>query len=166
MIYIFKYSLKKDIKIHLELIAEECIKNGKIEGILICGNTENTLKLIEKYMDKTDDLLVTYFFSKFYIDHNEIFYKKCENDLFECLNRFKMFNQRIFMNQKLNEIHSFIIAKISNTNHLHNKKHNQNDILEFVLNCFYCNIKIQADKADQFKCLMLTNKEPNELVNT
>jgi hypothetical protein len=68
------------------------------------------------------------------------------------------------MNQKLNEIHSIITAKTGNTNQHQTKKH-QNEVIEFVLNCFYCNIKIQADKADQFKSLMVSNKEPNELVN-
>ena len=139
------------------------MNDGKVEGLIISGNTNSTLKILQKYMDKSDDLLVTYFLAKFYVEHKEKFYKSCENELFECLNRLKMFNQRIFLNQKLNEIHSTIIAKTGNATQHQTKKH-QNEILEFVLNCFYCNIKIQADKADQFKCLMVSNKEPNELV--
>lgn len=164
LIFIFKYAAKQDIQAYFDIIIQDCINNGKIEGLIISGNTNPTLKILEKYMDKSDDLLVTYFLAKFYIEHKEKFYKSCENELFECLNRLKMFNQRIFMNQKLNEIHSIIIAKTGNTNQHHTKKH-QIEGMDFVLNCFYCNIKIQADKADQFKCLMVSNKEPNELVS-
>jgi len=164
LITILKFISKEDIKSNLDIILNDCIDNGKIEGLIISGNTDSTIKILQKYLDKTDDLLVTYFLAKFYVDHQERFYRSCENELFECLNRLKMFNQRIFMNQKLNEIQSLIITKTGNINHVHNRKNNQNDIVEFVLNCFYCNIKIQADKADQFKCLMVSNKEPNELV--
>ena len=123
LIFILKYIPKQEIKYYFDIIIQDCIDNGKVEGLIISGNTKSTLQILENYIDKTDDLLVTYFLAKFYIEHKERFYKACENDLFECLNRLKMFNQRIFLNKKLNEIHSCIIARTSYIiNFLRNKK--------------------------------------------
>ena len=165
LIYIFRYISKDEVIDYFHKLINDCIQHGKIEGLIITGNTNFTINILSKYIDKTNDLLVTYILSKFFLDHKEIFFKTCENDLFDSLNKMKMFNQRIILNHKLNEIYAHISGKIGNSGQPIYKKYSHNEILEFVINCFYCNVKIQPDKADQFRTLFINNKEPNELVN-
>lgn len=165
LLYLIKFVSKQEMKEYLEIIIKDTIDNGKVEGLILTGNTRSSVKILENYINKSDDLLVTYILAKFFVEHSERFYKTCENDLFEVLNRLKMFNQRIFLNQKLNELYATLMSRALNTPLNKNRKNNQNEAVEFVLNCFYCNIKIQADKADQFKMYLTNHKEPNEMVS-
>jgi len=76
-----------------------------------------------------------------------------------------MFTQRILLTHKLNEIHMTILSKTNSNNQTQIKKLNQFETIEFSIYCFYCNLKIQADKSDQFRSLNANNKEAASIVN-
>lgn len=169
LIYIIKYSNMEDIISHLEVLEEFYINSGNLEGLIVSGNTANSIRLLQNYTNKTDDLLVCYILSKFFVDAKDIFFTKCESDLFESLNRLMMFNERIHLTQKLNEITAHLRRASSiylNSPGLEKKINinNSNNFVELVLNCFYCNTKIYKDKIDQFRNMSMNNKESNENV--
>jgi hypothetical protein len=120
---------------------------------------------LKKFIDKKDDLLVTYILAKLFLDQKDKFYKNCEDALFESLNKLKMFTQRILLSHKLNEIHMSILSKTNSNNQNLIKKFNQIDTIEFSIYCFYCNLKIQSDKSDQFRSLNANNTESFGIVN-
>jgi hypothetical protein len=164
LIYLFKYSPKEEIIVLIEKLESFYEEKGLLEGLIITGNSENSITLLQNYLNNSDDLLVTLILSKFFIDHNHIFVKKCETELFETLNRMRMFTERIHLNQKLNEIISHI-SSINIRNISGDKKHlMSHNMTEWVINCFYCNIKIHAEKTDQFRYLMMNNKDGTEWV--
>lgn len=76
-----------------------------------------------------------------------------------------MFSQRILLTHKLNEIHMTILSKINSNNQNQFKKVDQFEMIEFAIYCFYCNLKIQADKSDQFRSLNTNSKETVGVVN-
>ena len=120
---------------------------------------------MKKFIDKKDDLLVTYILAKLFLDQKDRFYKNCENDLFESLNKLKMYTQRILLTHKLNEIHLNILSMTNSNNQNIIKKNNQIDAIEFSIYCFYCNLKIQSDKSHQFRSLNSNNNEAIGIVN-
>ena len=70
------------------------------------------------------------------------------------MNQLKMFNERILLTQKLNEIMSYI----------EKKDRKIINYSEWVLSCFYCGVKIQSEKADQFRYMFVNNREHTECV--
>jgi hypothetical protein len=168
LIYILKYSTAEEITSQIEILEEFYLNSGYLEGLILSGNSKSSIKLLENYLNKTDDLLVSYILSNFFVDSKDIFYTKCESELFESLNKLMMFNERIHLTQKLNEItaHMSRPPMMSPSSPNQEKKINftANNFVELVLNCFYCNAKIYKDKMEQFRNLFLNNKESSEYV--
>jgi hypothetical protein len=155
LIFLFKHASKEDVRTHLSTIENYYTAQGMLEGLIITGTAKMSVNLLRNYLNKTDDLLVSVILSRFLLDGDK-FSKSIESDLYETLNRLKMFNERILLNQKLNEISAHLEKKPSS-----DKKSTS---FEWVLSCFYCGIKIHSEKADQFKYMFLNNKDGNEFV--
>lgn len=169
LLYLFKFYPKDDILIYLEKLENFYVENSLLEGLIITGSSKKTINLLENYLNSSDDLLVVVILSKFFVDGKDLFYKKCESELYETLNRLKMFTERIHLNQKLNEIFSHLngSSKANNVSPLIDRKH-LNSIphsMEVVINCFYCNTKIYVEKQEQFRYTFNNNKEGNEYVS-
>jgi hypothetical protein len=154
LIYLFKHENKEEIRSYIGILENFYASQGLLEGLIITGCSKISVNLVKNYLNKTDDLLVSVILSKFFLE-NEKFSRSIESDLYETLNRLNMFNERILLNQKLNEISSHLDKKISS-----DKKHQ----FEWILYCVFCSTKIHADKADQFKYMFLNNKDGNEFV--
>jgi hypothetical protein len=155
LIFIFKHESKEDIKTHLATLENYYASVGMLEGLIITGGSKLSVNLIKNYLNKSDDLLVSVILSKFFLEGDR-FSKACESDLYETLNRLKMFNERILLSQKLNEITSHMEKKATS---------DKKPQFEWILSCFYCGIKIHSDKADQFKYMFLNNKDGNEFID-
>jgi hypothetical protein len=165
LLYIIKHDSKTQLLHHLLMLEKHCIESTSLEGLVITGSSPKSITLIQNYINKTDDLLVSAILSKFFIDSKNKFHNQLENELDEALNKMKMFNERIQLNQKLNEIVSHFQKGLKSFTHTDKKTGLilQNN-LELILNCFYCNAKIHADKADQFRNLFANNRDGNEYV--
>lgn len=181
LLYILKNDNNEQLSHHIQILENNCIESRSLEGLIITGSSQKSIYLIQNYINKTDDLLVSVILSKFFVDSKNKFYIQLENELNEALNRMKMFNERIMLNQKLNEIishlqkgigsvigHTLTGLKSSTVNT--DKKPglipqiiNQNN-LDLILNCFYCNAKIHMDKVDQFRNFFSNNRDGNEYV--
>jgi hypothetical protein len=162
LVYILKNNNYSDLINNLELLQNYYAENGILEGLILTGNSYKSIVLLQSYLDKTDNILVPVILSKFFVDQNESFYTQVEDTLNETLNRMKMFNERIFLNQKLNEI----VSHLEKGFRIHGDKKsstilNNHNSTEMILSCFYCNAKIHAERADQFKNLFVNNKEEN-----
>lgn len=166
LIYILKHAHQEELIALLDTLEAIYIEKGLLEGLILTGNSRKSIQLLQNYLDISDDLLVCVILTKFFVDSKDNFYSKCEGELFDTLNRMKMFNERIHFNQKLNEIVLHMEKGFKMI--AQDKKSGQPASIytsaEFILNCFYCNAKISADKADQFRNLPVHNKEGNEIV--
>ncbi len=171
LLFILKFSNSEEIKNHLQILEHFYAHSGYLEGLIITGYSHNSTLLLQNYINKTDDLLVSYILSKFFVDSKEIFFNKCESELFDSLNRMMMFNDRINLTQKMNEIllHMTRSPTINLNSPTFEKKINYanlsgNNFVELVVNCFYCNTKIYKDKIEQFRNIFLNNKDSSEYV--
>jgi hypothetical protein len=155
LIFLFKHSSQEDLIINLDYLLNFYISKGYLEGLILTGNSQKSITLLQNYLNATDDLLVSVILSKFFIDPKENFYSRCETELFDTLNRMKMFNERLHLNQKLNEIvlHMEKGYKVSDNKGLLPTS------AEFILNCFYCNAKISSDRAEQLRNTSANYKE-------
>ncbi len=165
LIFILKHNSKEDMIMYLNIMNDYYRDNGLLEGLIITGRGSDSGLLLQNYLNKTDDLLVTNILVKFFVNSKENFYTRCEDDLFEILNRMKMFNERIHFNHKLNEIYSHFEKGFKDSSGLGEKKSgNLSQWTEMILSCFYCNAKIHSDKADNFRNLFLNSKDKSQIV--
>lgn len=168
LVYIFKHADKENLILCLQALENFYVENGYLEGLIITGNSKKSIQMLQKYLDYSDDLLVAVILSKFFVNSKENFHSKCENELYDSLNRMKMFNERIHLSQKLNEIVSHMEKGFKHPQAGEKKSSiigtSTFNSAEFILNCFYCNAKISPDRADQFRNLFMNNKEGNEFV--
>jgi hypothetical protein len=166
LIFILKHNSKEEMILNLNIMKDYYRENALLEGLIITGKELDSAILLQNYLNKTDDLLVTNILVKFFVNPSENFYTKCENDLFEILNKMKMFNERIHFNQKLNEIYSHLEKGVKEgTGAVEKKSGNLSQWTEMILNCFYCNSKIHSDRADNFRNLFMNSKDKTQLVS-
>jgi hypothetical protein len=171
------FDSKEELFNDLEMLKLFYINAGLIEGLILTGNDPSSVILLTNYLDRTDDILLTVIFNHFFIDNKINFFKNSENALFDILNRFQMFNERMSFSQT-------ILSIISQMNNKNNKKsknsssstlpitpneiksnisfeHN-NHFSECSSICFYCNRRMQNDKPEQ---LTYNNKNSYQYVN-
>ena len=133
------------MKSYLAQLEHFYVSNGYIEGLVITGDSPASITLIENHLDKTEEILVVYILSKFFVNPNERIYKSIESEFFECLNKMKMFNERIHIDMKIRET----LKILNNNQQQESMKKSDKRGAEFTLTCFFCLTSINQDKPDQ-----------------
>jgi hypothetical protein len=173
------FDSKEDIFYDLEILKSLYTKEGLIEGLLLTGNDSSSVILLKNYLDRTDDILLTVILNHFFIDNKTNFFKNSEDTLFEILNRFQMYNERISFTQTIYTIMSQMNDKnikssknsststspITSNEIKSNISFEQNNTYESLPVCFYCNRRMQHDKLDQLTQLIHNDKDSYQNVN-
>lgn len=96
-------------------------------------------------MDKTDEILVVYILSKFFLFSHEKIYRRIELEFFDCLNKMQMYVERINIDNKIKEQ----LKILGSCQQLDSQKKNEKKGAEYALTCFFCQTSINQDRQDQ-----------------
>jgi hypothetical protein len=159
LLYLFSQSSVQTLKEGLSLLQEFCTKNVKIRGLVLFGTSEEAAKLISSYIDKTDNLIVGFILSKFFVPMENRLSYKLNYEFNEFLNKLQLFNLRIELNHRLSKIvdsrfeENFNDLETDKIKTAEKKGKKEAQVAEYQLTCHFCLSKIQ-DSSD-------TKRNPN-----
>lgn len=155
LLFIFTQCSIEDLKLYLHELQEFCKENVKIRGLILFGTSNEAASLISSYIDQTDNLIVAFILSKFFVPEDNKLSFKLNNEFNELLNKQELFNLRIELNHKLykiienkfEEMGSDDVkqdkADINNSVLNNNEKKGKVNTAEYQLTCIFCGNRIQ-----------------------
>lgn len=78
--------------------------SGKVKGLILSGTSLQASKIISAYLDRTDNILISYVLCNFFCSREDRFYYKVKLEFNDMLNKLEMFNTRIKVNSLLENI--------------------------------------------------------------
>lgn len=178
LVYLLNLVKKEKILEELGFLNSSTIKNGCVKGLIIngCSSFSNKLifssslliskinqtktstldqssdRIIQKYLDNTDNLIMSYILSRFFCNPDSQFSYKLNLEFNDLLNKLELFDLKIILNSSIRQMISRNCndtTKITNKPHMNNQEVNNEASVEFEMMCIFCNSKVQKNERIQ-----------------
>ena len=167
LIYILnKTNLEHIIKQLREI--ESCSKKfGKIKGLILSGTSNDSGDIIQSFMDKSDNLIVSFVLCKFFCKTDNKINNKITFEFTELLNKLELYNLRINLITKFSKISNL---KATRDQMYEKDPKKDNDSVEFAMVCIFCGNKVQKTDTSRGQNYSINNqiigqKEGKEIIN-